>query len=645
MSSVRYLLLLLVGAAVLFLSTTGSLTVAVGFGLVALVLGLVAVLLRERRRPDRSEGPSSPGRRRFLGWAAVTGLLFVTGGAGIGRLIRRLTKSDPMPAIDAMAGSLGSEYMQLVTRGYHSASSGDLQLLLGPGNTSNYAQESTTLIHNDPRSSHASVWMYLERIPLAVIAQGTVGHLPSLLMAPPPRDDRVTLADIAPTIATLIGFDDFHAPDGKTLPGISKPSKPPKVVVTLVVDGGGWNVLDEWPDACPNQKSLHNQSRYQGGLYTNAIHGSFPAVTAVAHATIGTGAYADKHGVSGHNVRRGTRVGKAYGQLGHANPADLLLPTLAERWSDNTGGKAFIGEFGYQIWHLGMIGTGGNMPLGQKPVAVYWDELNYRWASQNPDLYRLPKVVPPDTKWRQDFEAYMSAHPQDFPPNQPDMAARQAPACVPATVEYQGDLIEAAFESEDIGNHEATDLVFINFKFPDYTGHVYNMLYPQEETMLKAVDEQVGRIADMLDARFPGEYALILTADHGQCPLPDEVDGVRLDPIQIQADIEAEFGGRSVFPIVHYVAPSEIWLNPAGLIDSGYSSADIAAWLKNYTYGQNYHLYDGVPHDAVEWSRLDHKLFSAVLPGTYIEGLQDGGVGSFGPGAFPSADPGIPKNV
>lgn len=637
--SFTYLLLLLVGAVALALSMTGSLTVAVGLGLVALATGLIVVAVRGRS----DEGPQSPGRRRFLGWAAVTGLLFVTGGAGLGRLIRRLTKTDPMPAIDAMAGSLGSEYMQLVTRGYHSASSGDLQLLLAPGNTSNYSQESVSLIHNDPRSSHASVWMYLERVPLAIYAPGITPQLPpkieGITLGQGTNPTRVTLADIAPTIANLIGFDDFHAPDGKSL--VAESPKPPKVVVTVVVDGGGWNVLDQWPDAWPNLKHLYGETV----LFTNAIHGSFPAVTAVAHATIGTGAFADKHGVSGHNVRRGTQVGKAYGQLGHANPADLLLPTLAERWSDHVGGKAFIGEFGYQIWHLGMIGTGGNMPLGQKPVAVYWDEPNYRWASQNPDLYRLPKVVPPDTKWRQDFEAYKIAHPQDFPPNQPDMAAKQAPACVPATVEYQGDLIQAAFDSEDIGNHEATDLVFINFKFPDYTGHIYNMLYPQEETMLKAVDEQVGRIADMLDARFPGEYALILTADHGQCPLPDQVDGVRLDPIQIQADIEAEFGGRSVYPIVHYVAPSEIWLNPAGLIDSGFSSADIAAWLRDYTYGQNYHLYDGVPHDAVEWSRLDHKLFSAVLPGPYIDDLQDGGGSPFGPGSFPSADPGIPKNV
>jgi hypothetical protein len=150
----------------------------------------------------------------------------------------------------------------------------------------------------------------------------------------------------------------------------------------------------------------------------------------------------------------------------------------------------------------------------------------------------------------------------------------------------------------------------------------------------------------MLEARFPGEYALILTADHGQCPLPNEVDGVRLDPIQIQADIEAEFGDRSVFPIVHYVAPSEIFLDQRGLVDSGWNAADVAAWLKPYTYGQNYHLYPGVPRDAIEWDLSNYELFSAVLPGPYIADLQeDPGAATFGSGDYARADPGIPTEV
>ena len=59
---------------------------------------------------------------------------------------------------------------------------------------------------------------------------------------------------------------------------------------------------------------------------------------------------------------------------------------------------------------------------------------------------------------------------------------------------------------------------------------------------LRAVDEELGRLRSMLDERFD-EYALIVTADHGQCPLPDSVGGVRLDPIQL--DASSSHGSRA----------------------------------------------------------------------------------------------------
>ena len=71
-----------------------------------------------------------------------------------------------------MASDMGAEYMELVKRAYHAGRSGDLQLLLAPFNSSNYTFESLTLVPQDPRTSHASSWMYLERVPLVVHAPG-----------------------------------------------------------------------------------------------------------------------------------------------------------------------------------------------------------------------------------------------------------------------------------------------------------------------------------------------------------------------------------------------------------------------------------------------------------------------------------------
>ena len=54
----------------------------------------------------------------------------------------------------------------------HPGRSGDIQLLLAPFNSANYESESQSLRPRDPSTSHASVWMYLERVPLVVYAPG-----------------------------------------------------------------------------------------------------------------------------------------------------------------------------------------------------------------------------------------------------------------------------------------------------------------------------------------------------------------------------------------------------------------------------------------------------------------------------------------
>jgi hypothetical protein len=596
-------------------------------GAIAGVVLLVVTLVIGASMRSRPEGPANPGRRRLLGVMGMAGIAAVAGGAGIGRALRRVTRPDPKPILDAMARDIGADALELVRRTYRLGRSGDLQLVLAPWSSSNYPQESVSLLPHDPRSSHALPWMYLERVPIAV-------HAPAIV-EPSDSTERVTLADLAPTTSRLMGFDGFEAPDGVSLPDTPRPSVPPKVIVTFVIDGGGWNVLTHWKDAWPNLRRLLRES----AVYRNAITGSFPAVTACAHATIGTGAFPRTHGITGHNLRDGDSVRKAYGTPGRAQPSDILVPTLADRWMEATNNGAWVGEIGYQIWHLGMLGRGGT-PLGQEPVAVYWDEARTgSWQPQNPDLYRLPDEVPSLDVLQEHQASYRD-------PGVDGQFDRFAPGlravcCSPPIIRYQGDLIEAAFDSEGIGRHDGTDLLYVNYKSPDYTGHVYNMLSLRTKFALAAVDEQLGRLARMLASRFvPGEYALIVTADHGQCPTVDLAGGVRLDPIQLQEDLDREFGGL-VLDVVTSVVPSEVYLDGRALWDAGATRDDVAAFLRDYRYRDNIGPY--VRREAIEWNRLDQGPFAAVLSTDYIESLGERDLSSFGPGRFlAESDPGVP---
>jgi hypothetical protein len=627
------LLALLGGALALLVAATGGFRDAVRTGLIVAGAVFLATLAFVLLAP---EAPHDRGRRRLLLGAAGAGMAIAVGGAALGRLVKRVLLPDPAPVMDAMAHGLGEEYMELVRRTFHPERSGDLQLLLAPFNSANYAAESLQLQRFYPNTSHASVWMYLERVPLVVYAPG--------LVPPSDSDERVDLADIAPTIADLIGFEGWPEDrDGTSLlpGGLGDPLRTlrPKVVVTFVIDGGGWNVLEEWPDAWPNLRRLMGE----GANFRNAITGSFPAVTACAHATIGTGTYPRTHGISGHNIRTPEGVRKAYGTAGHADPADILVPTLADLWSEATDNRAWVGEIGYQVWHLGMLGRGGPTRSGvELPVAVYWDEAHTQtWQPHNPELYRLAAETPGLDRLAEHQAAFTPPAPSPYDPNP---AGHKAVCCTPPIVAYQGDVIEAAFDSEPIGQGEESSLLFINYKAPDYAGHIYNMLDEREATALAEVDRQLGRLAAMLEDRYGrGGFALIVTADHGQCPLPDDVGGTRVDPIQLRIDIEAKFHGGEQ-RLVEEIVPSEVYLNDDALREIGVTRADVAASLADYRYRQNIGPY--VPSSAIEQDLLDNEEFAAVFPTEFLASLADRDLAVYGACEYEHTDPtGIPGRV
>jgi arylsulfatase A-like enzyme len=613
-------LLVLAAATAALVTWIGSIRVGIVTGLILVGIALAA----GRWGSDHGVGdPVDPSRRSFLAAAGVGGVALVAGGAAVGRGAQKLARPDATATQEAAASDLGAEYMELVARASHPGRAADLQLMLSPFNSANYSFESMSLHPRDPRTSHAAVWMYLERVPLVAYGPGIIHGSDSM--------DRVSLADLSPTTASLIGFDGWPGDrEGRPLPGLRTTGRTPKVVVTYVFDGGGWNVLRTWPNDWPNMKRLMRE----GANYRNALTGSFPAVTACAHATIGTGTFPRHHGITGHNIRadaHGAR--KAYGTPGQADPSDILLPTLADMWHDETG--AWVGEIGYQVWHMGMIGHGGtNRSPDDLPVGVYFDEPGgLGWQPHNPALFRLPVGAP----GMSDLEREMAAF-QD-PGWDPEWSVwRTTYCCVPPIAAHQGDLLEAALTNEPIGQN-GPSLLYTNYKAPDYTGHVYGMASKWEGLMLNAVDAQLGRLVDLLEERFPGEYVLFVTADHGQCPLPDSMDGVRLDPIQLEGAIERRFG-PGLGHVVQYTAPSEVYLDVPALQDAGATPGDVAAALQDLTYRENIGPY--VAASAIEQDLLDKPEFAAVLSADYIGSIDD--PARFGDSRYANedVDPGIP---
>jgi hypothetical protein len=161
---------------------------------------------------------------------------------------------------------------------------------------------------------------------------------------------------------------------------------------------------------------------------------------------------------------------------------------------------------------------------------------------------------------------------------------------------------------------------------------------PRQAEVLGAVDDELMRLAELLVDRFgPDGFALIVTADHGQCPQIDAHGGVRIDPIQLEEDLKREFG-TSLFGLIQAVVPSEVYLDSIALVDAGSTAEDVAAFLADYRYGENLGPY--VRPAAIRRDQLRAKTFAAVLPTTFIAELAGRDLSRYGRTRYPEADPG-----
>ena len=183
---------------------------------------------------------------------------------------------------------------------------------------------------------HVGPWDYIQHVPMFwygpghIKAQGEVGG-------------NVTLADVAPTQAKLLDFNGFTAPDGTALSNAIQPGqKPPKLVVVLVWDSAGINVLQKHEAQWPYLRSLIPD----GTWYKDAYVGSSPTSTAQDHATIGTGAFPIHHGIVAHHF-----------QLGGQDTTPSWVPGSCHsrlRWRFVTAASALAARFAHS-WSMPLI--------------------------------------------------------------------------------------------------------------------------------------------------------------------------------------------------------------------------------------------------------------------------------------------------
>jgi hypothetical protein len=517
---------------------------------------------------------------------------------------------DSAPTLDAMGDRVGTDVMRLIYDGNVPDRTGEILLIGKPNFYIGPDLDLTQLGTATPVTftSHPNPWSYLSRVPLVIRGAGRspAGHTS---YAP------VDLTALAPTYARFMRTP-LEA-EGHPLPGLDYSQPAPKLIFTIVIDGGGWNVLQKFPEAWPNIRQLMDE----GQLYVNALNGSFPAQTGSIHANIGTGDYPRTHGIAFNYW------------FENADPQYLRVPTIGDLWDQRNGNRAVVGTVSVLSNHLAMIGHGAQLEGGDRDIGVIWDDEKQRWTT-NADYYAVPDYIS-----QMDYSKlskYESANDRRdgvvdgtwFGNDPASLKEGLRRSSIPSFERYEGDDVLDVIRHEPLGQDNITDLFYVQFKSPDQAGHIWNMDYPEIGDVLHEADSQIGRIVAALDDKVGADdYVLALTADHGQQPLAEGSGGWMINSKEVERDVEREFG------VVARVRSHQ--LNITEL--NGASVADIARYLGSYTIAEN--IPDSIPGaDRVPQGRLQETVFAGAFPTEWLAGLTDTDLSDFGAGVYPEAD-------
>jgi predicted AlkP superfamily pyrophosphatase or phosphodiesterase len=480
--------------------------------------------------------------------------------------IGELTHRDPLPSFEQQICSLEPSWLTAIRRGYFEPRAGQISLL---------PRTPAYMAGGGQGWSHSGPWDYLQNVPLVVYGPG---RIPSRGEVTGPA----TTADIAPTMGALLKGS--LRSDGKVLTEaapisgrtIRRPS--PKLILTVVLDGAGWNVLELWPESWPVLRDMMDQ----GVSYVDARVGSSPSVTPAIHTTLGTGYFPATHGISSVEVR--DEEGEVVDSFFEGESSRYIqTPTVAERWDEQNDNRALVAMVGHVPWHLGMIGQGAEKPGGDLDHAAWLDPETNNWET-NEEHYSLPPEFGDQShllREMEEFERADGAHDQEW--KGVPVLDRSRWEELPPFAQHQTEELIGLMESEGYGEDEVTDLVFTNFKQIDLLGHYFNMASTQVRDALVAGDAALGMLIEHLERTVGhGAYVVIVTADHGQQPDAGAVDAYGIDPNEVYRDLRARFGDA-----VLDVAPTEVFVDEDALAEAGLTIEDVATFLGEYQLSDN----------------------------------------------------------
>jgi arylsulfatase A-like enzyme len=300
----------------------------------------------------------------------------------------------------------------------------------------------------------------------------------------------------------------------------------PRLVIILVVDQFRADYLDRYR---ADLKGRGFRLFLDHGAYFEDCYYDYANTkTAPGHATLGTGAYTDGHGISSNewwdlsrNKQRPISsveddryrlVGEVHpSKTGGASPFNLRASTVGDSLRLATLGQARV--FGVSLKDRAAI-----LPAGYSANGAYWiDPVSGSFITSSYYMDALPDWA---TTFNSGDRIAQAQQEAGVPSTKPFY---EAVGSTPAANAYELDFARALITGEQLGNHAVTDLLVVSLSANDIVGHQWGPDSPQSRQMVDTLDQQLDGFFTWLDKNIPGGLAstwIALSADHGVAPVP-----------------------------------------------------------------------------------------------------------------------------
>jgi arylsulfatase A-like enzyme len=341
----------------------------------------------------------------------------------------------------------------------------------------------------------------------------------------------------------------------------------PKLVVIVVIDQFRGDYLERYRSELKGRgfKLLLDEGAWFPDCYYNYAN----TKTAPGHATIGTGAYSDGHGIDSnewwdaarsydHRVsavqdERYRLVDLPAGtvDIPGASPLNLRASTLGDEVKLATQGKSRV--FGVSLKDRAAI-----LPAGQSANAAYWmDNDSGHFTTSTYYEEHLPK-------WAAEFNASgraAEAVKEAGGDGQGPFNVQVEPT--PAANHYELVFTEALIAGEKLGQLETTDVLTVSLSAHDIMGHRYGPDSDQERQMVMGLDRDLDRFFGRLDSTVGLKNVWVaLSADHGVAPVPATAAGwgmnsATVDLAVLVDNLNAALNARFSNPgnVIGYILP------------------------------------------------------------------------------------------